>query len=210
MARQYYFKHWNEARLLIEHLECFEVPYDVECGINVVDEGYDNLVTVLDEDGESFAEHFAKYLRDYPYERYEADRARAIAEGEDPRLIMSYFGTLSYMAWEAEKEREWEEAEAYDEEWDEDDVRQMREAYAELEREEAEREIAAEVAERDEIIEFVEFVETAARDELAAFGNIAADTALSDAEWNETSNEFWEFVCDLWGEPKSYVLTELF
>ena len=48
-------------------------------------------------------EKFAAEREAYPREQYEADKAKAIAEGVDPRLIMSYFETLSYMAWEAEK-----------------------------------------------------------------------------------------------------------
>lgn len=101
---------------------------------------------------------FAAERKAYPREQYEADRAKLIAEGVDPRLIMSYIGTLSLMAWEAEQEREAEIWESYDE------------AMAELEREEAEREIAAEVAERDEIIELAEMAEEAAMAELGAFG----------------------------------------
>lgn len=63
--------------------------------------------------------------------------------------------------------------------------------------------------EDDEFVEFIELAEEAARVELAEFGCIAIETGLSDAEWDETSNEFWEFACDLWDEPRSYVLTEL-
>ena len=59
----------------------------------------------------------------------------------------------------------------------------MREAYAELEREKAvEREIAAEVAERDEIIEFVNIAEEAAMAELAAFGYWDATEPLTGRE----------------------------
>jgi len=103
---------------------------------------------------------FAEERKAYPREQYEADKAKLIAEGVDPRLILSYTATLSSMAWEAELEREFEEAESYDE------------AMAELEREEAEREIAAEVAERDAIIEHAEMAEEAALSELEAFGCI--------------------------------------
>ena len=79
-----------------------------------------------------------------------------------------------------------------------------------LERIEHDEEITAEIAERDELVEFIELAEEAARVELAEFGCVAIETGLSDAEWDKASPEFWEFACDLWDEPKSYVLTELF
>ena len=116
---------------------------------------------------------FAAEREAYPREQYEADRAKLIAEGVEPRLIMSYIGVLSSMAWEAEMEREAEIWESYDEAWAEEDERQMREAYAELEREKAaERGTAAEVAERDETIELAELAEESAMSELAVFGCI--------------------------------------
>lgn len=66
------------------------------------------------------------------------------------------------------------------------------------------------VNEDDEFVEFIELAEEGARVELAEFGCITIETGLSDAEWDKASPEFWEFACDLWDEPKSYVLTELF
>ena len=57
----------------------------------------------------------------YPRKQYEADRAKAIADGVEPRLIMSYQACLAWDAWQEELEREYEWAEAYDdaaEEWE--------------------------------------------------------------------------------------------
>lgn len=115
---------------------------------------------------------FAAEREAYPREQYEADRAKLIAEGVEPRLILSYTATLSSMAWEAEMEREAEIWESYDE------------AMAELEREEAEREIAAEVAERDEVIELAEMAWESSMDELAAFGCIEFEPQF---DWSRKS-----------------------
>jgi len=154
---------------------------------------------------------FAEEREAYPREQYEADRAKLIAEGVDPRLIMSYVGCLSSMAWEAEQEREAEICESYDESWAEEDERQMREAYAELEREKAaEREIAAEVAERDALIELAEVAEESANSELAAYGFIANPVEYERDVHGEECEAFWAFACDLYDEPRAYVLYELF
>ena len=64
--------------------------------------------------------------------------------------------------------------------------------------------------EMEQAIELAEMAEEAALAELGAFGSWDADTALGDAEWDEASEEFWAFACDLYGEPRSYVLTELY
>ena len=64
--------------------------------------------------------------------------------------------------------------------------------------------------ELEQIIEQAELAEEAAMAELEQFGCIWFDTALSDAEWNETSGEFWAFAVDLFDEQKPYVLTELY
>lgn len=96
------------------------------------------------------AEHDMR-LAEYPREQYEQDRAKLIADGVDPRLIMSYSACIAYDEMEAELERE----------------REIEEAYDEWQRECA---ITAEVAERDEIIELAEMAWEAAMVELAAFG----------------------------------------
>lgn len=62
----------------------------------------------------------------------------------------------------------------------------------------------------ERIYEHVKLAEEAALAELEAFGSIGFEDGVTQAEWDETSPEFWEFACDLWDEPKSYVLTELY
>jgi len=62
----------------------------------------------------------------------------------------------------------------------------------------------------ERVAELAQLAEESANAELEAFGCVEWETALSDAEWNETSGEFWEFACDLYDEPRGYVLTELF
>ena len=153
---------------------------------------------------------WAEERKAYPRERYEADRAKLIAEGVEPRLIMSYAATLSSMAWEAEREREAEIWESYDEAMAEYE-RQMDEDIAEYE---AEQEIAREVAERDALIELVELADETAMSELAAFGNVWPEDGVSQAEYDETLEEFWEFACDLYEVGETWnerlVLTELY
>lgn len=76
---------------------------------------------------------------------------------------------------------------------------------------ERDAEVAAEVAERDELIEYVEAVEEAALAELAEFGCVEFEVATSDAELNEDECEpFWAFACDLYDEPRAYVLLDLY
>ena len=112
----------------------------------------------------------------YPREQYEADRARLIAEGVDPRCIMSYRECFAHDRWERELEREREWEEAYDE--------AMRE-----------RETAREVAERDEICEFVEIAEESALSELAAFGCIGFEVDERDEDGDELC-ACWDFIVD--------------
>lgn len=78
----------------------------------------------------------------YTREQYEQDRRKAIEDGINPRLIMSYSECLAWDEYQAEMERE------------------------------REREIAAEVAERDDVVELAEQAEEAAMIELAEFGCI--------------------------------------
>ena len=165
MARQYYFKSWEEASYLMWSLDCYGVEYEVECGVNLVEEGYDNLVTLLDERGVSIAESTVELIDSYPYEQYEEDKAKAISEGENPRCIMSYRACLAYEEWEAER-GEWQE------DWDEL-----------LDEQERDRATAAEVAERDETIAMVEVAEESALSELAAFGSIEFETGVPWNEW---------------------------
>ena len=89
----------------------------------------------------------------YPREQYELDRAKAIAEGTDPRCIMSYQECFAHDCWEREMEREQEIWDAYDE------------AYEQMA-------IAAEVAERDSIIEQAELAWETSMAELKEFGCI--------------------------------------
>lgn len=79
-----------------------------------------------------------------------------------------------------------------------------------LKEREFESQLAEETAEIDEMVALAELANEAAMVELEQLGCIGFDTALSDAEWNETSGEFWEFAVDLYDEPRAYVLTELF
>ena len=110
----------------------------------------------------------------YPREQYEADRARLIAEGEDPRCIMSYHECFAHDRWERELEREREIEEAYDEYY-----KQMLEDLAEDERDRA---ISKEVAEIEELLEFVEVIEENSRAEIQAFGFIALLDDLEELE----------------------------
>ena len=62
-------------------------------------------------------------------------------------------------------------------------------------------------------MELVEMAETAAMAELEAFGCIEFEDGTTQAEFDEENCEpFWEFACDLAGEPSGYrfVLTDLF
>lgn len=112
MARQYYFADWEEALYLMGGLDCYDADYSLEYGIDAVDESRGHIVTVFDEEGVNVAERIISFIREYPYEQYERDRATAIANGDDPRCIMSYHACLSYEEWEADC-GEWQEA------WDE-------------------------------------------------------------------------------------------
>ena len=96
----------------------------------------------------------------YTREQYESDRAKAIAEGVEPRLIMSYSACLAWDEWQRTKD-EWED--------DDDEWIEMREAYEELEREKAERDDWA--IESEQAAELAEFAERSAMSELAAFGS---------------------------------------
>lgn len=131
----------------------------------------------------------------YPREQYELDRAKAIAEGTDPRCIMSYQECFAHDCWEREMEREQEIWDAYDE------------AYEQMA-------IAAEVAERDSIIEQAELAWETSMAELGAFGNVWPEEGVSQVEYDEGLEEFWEFACDLYEEGETWnerlVLTELF
>ena len=93
------------------------------------------------------------WRENYPREQYEADRAKAIEDGENPRCIMSYSECMAYDMYQAELEREREAEEAY---WD---------AVEEYEREEAEREV-------EELAELAEMAEENALTELEVFGNV--------------------------------------
>ena len=128
----------------------------------------------------------------YPREQYELDRQRLIDEGADPRCIMSYHECFAHDRWERELEREREIWEACEE------------AYRE-------RELAAEVAERDQLIEYVEFVEEAALTELREFGYVEFENDERNVVGDELEG-FWEFACDLADEPKphGWVLDELY
>lgn len=197
MARQYYFKSWNEAQYLMTALDCYEVEYALDCD---VDDGGD-VVTVFDNYGEGVAEACVEVIRSYPYEQYKLDKAKLVAEGVSPRHIMSYSATLAYNEWQSELD--------YDEEME----RQMREDIAEYERD---LRIAAEVAERDELLDAVAIAEENALCELAAFGFVEFEDGIGYAEFGEDDYEpFWDFACDLfdyydghWHE--SYVLESLY
>ena len=57
----------------------------------------------------------AAWRENYPYEQYKRDREAAIADGIDPRCIMSYSECLAYDEYERWESR-WDEVwEAYDE-----------------------------------------------------------------------------------------------
>ena len=134
----------------------------------------------------------------YPREQYERDRAQLIAEGENPRCIMSYQECFAHDRWERELEREREMHEAYDEAYE-----QMLADIAEYEREQA---IAAEVAERDELIEYVEFVESAARDELAAFGCIWLEQGFGQTMgYRDLGMDEVEASWDMFEECEEYI-----
>lgn len=79
---------------------------------------------------------------------------------------------------------------------------------------ETEREFAREAAERDALIELVELAEEAAMTELEAFGSVWPEDGVSQAEYDETLEEFWEFACDLYEVGETWnerlVLTELY
>jgi len=134
MARQHYFKSFEEAKRFMVELDCYEVEYEYEEGVNLVDDGFDYLVT--EDDGED-AVTSALHEPTYSKEQYEADRKRLIEEGEDPRCIMSYWECLAYDEWQAELERERE----YE--------REMDEAYAEHELEANIAWLESEIAELD-------------------------------------------------------------
>lgn len=65
--------------------------------------------------------------------------------------------------------------------------------------------------ERDELLDYIELVESAALAELREFGCVEFEVATSDAELNEDECEpFWAFACDLYDEPRPYVPLDLF
>lgn len=84
-------------------------------------ERWDEMESVLMTLAERYTWH-----RNNTREQYEANRKRLIAEGEDPRCIMSYSECMAYDLFQAELERErevdtaWDEFELWDE-WDETD-----------------------------------------------------------------------------------------
>ena len=119
------------------------------------------------------------YEARYPREQYERDRAKLIADGIDPRCILSYSACRAYDEFYAELERELEIEESYDEAYERiaAELDEFDDLLPELERALVELvydkpEVAIEVAERDEIIELVEQAETAALVELEQFGCI--------------------------------------
>ena len=68
--------------------------------------------------------------------------------------------------------------------------------------------------ELEQIIELAEVAHESAMAELGAFGCYWPEEGLSQAEWDESVEEFWEFACDLYEVGESYreqlVLTELY
>jgi hypothetical protein len=143
-------------------------------------EELDDLYTELDESGVEDAtewEHFdaiesilytlaerAVWRENYPREQYELDKARAIAEGTDPRSIMSYAECMAYDFAKAEDER-------YDE-W----KRAMEEAYAELE---AEQKLEFDA---EQLLELVDEMQESAFAELGAFGFVEPPNPYEERE----------------------------
>jgi len=114
----------------------------------------------------------AVWRENYPREQYEADRKRMIAEGVNPRCIMSYSECMAYDFYKAEEE-------AYDE-WERD----LEEAYAERELE----------FDAEQLMELVDEMEVSANVEREVFGS-AEPWFFGSAEASvvyETGYELWE------------------
>ena len=150
-------------------------------------EELDDLYTELDESGVEDAtewEHFgaiesilytlaerAVRRENYPREKYEADRKRMIAEGMNPRCIMSYSECMAYDLFQAELERErevdtaWDEFELWDE-WDETDFEYGDELDFDVE----------------SLVEMVDEMQESALAELDAFGFIEPPNPYEERE----------------------------
>ena len=253
MSKQYYFKSWKEANYLAKHLECFDINFEVECGINIIDDGYDNMVEVFDEYGKNIAQPIAELIWSYTYEQYELDRKKYIASGIHPRLIMSYHETLAYEEYQAEVEREREIEEAYEQFGEIEEgiefhtnMNQMfaNECYRRLEEldklmeaegvedatawerfPEYERllyavaefetqpldSIAAEVVERDELIEFVEMAERTAMTERNVFGCIEFEPQFNwDAKSKPDEHGWSRAVLDIIEDEGASIAESIF
>lgn len=167
MSKQYYFKSWEEAHYLMNHLDECGGKYEYEQGVNIVDDGYDHLVEVFDEYSRAIAQPIAELIFGYTYEQYELDKAEYVALGIDPRLVMSYRATLDYEIAQTELAR-------YDELYEDEEPYMTDELDP----------VAAEVIEQDELIEFVEMAERTAMAERNVFGYVEFEPQFN---WNAKS-----------------------
>lgn len=257
MSKQYYFKSWKEARYLIKRLEILDVNFEIACGVNIIDDGYDNMVEVFDEYGKMVAQPIAELIWSYTYEQYELDRKKYIASGIHPKLIMSYHETLACEEYQAELERERErehEIEEYYDQFEEieesiefhtnmnqmfanecyrklDELDKLMEAegvedatawerFPEYERllyavAEFETQpldpIAAEVVERDELIEFVEMAERTAMTERNVFGYVEFEPQFNwDAKSKPDERGWSRAVLDITEDEGASIAESIF
>lgn len=103
--------YYPEDMWLWEELENLEAQMDAEGVTDATSwerfPEYEGVLCILAER--------AAWRESYPYEQYKRDRAAAIADGTDPRCIMSYAECLAYdefERWERQQDEVWE---AYDE-----------------------------------------------------------------------------------------------
>lgn len=157
----------------------------------------DDLREPYDPEWEAEKRRLARERKIENQRRYEEMRELATIE-ELKRELAEFDAELE--AWDGDDATEWERF---------PEMERVMYALGELEVMRDLR-ISDEVAERDEIIEFVDVAEEAALSELAAFGFIGFENDERDITGDELEG-FWEFACDLADEtkPHGWVLDEL-